>query len=99
MGRRNVAVAGVPRGSARRRGIRRQLPASPWLFLAPGLLVVGGFSLYPFLSTVARSFTDARTLTAGRFTGGANYREMVHDPMFWTGLRNSVLYVVGVVPP
>ncbi|WP_018543231.1 sugar ABC transporter permease [Streptomyces sp. MspMP-M5] len=79
--------------------MRTQWAAGPWLFLAPGLLVVGGFSLYPFVSTVAHSFTDARTLTAGRFTGGANYREMLADPMFWTGLRNSVLYVLGVVPP
>ncbi|ANZ14615.1 transport system permease [Streptomyces noursei ATCC 11455] len=99
MGMRNAAAAVAPRGSGRRRGIRTHLPTSPWLFLAPGLLVVGGFSLYPFLSTVAHSFTDARTLRAGRFTGGANYQEMLHDPMFWTGLRNSVLYVLGVVPP
>ncbi|MFF8784571.1 carbohydrate ABC transporter permease [Streptomyces sp. NPDC015125] len=82
----------------RRRGIRTHLPSSPWLFLAPGLLIVAAFSLYPFLSTVARSFTDARTLTPGQFTGGANYRELIHDAMFWTGLRNSLLYVLGVVP-
>ncbi|WP_043268241.1 sugar ABC transporter permease [Streptomyces sp. CT34] len=79
-------------------GIRTHLPSTPWLFLAPGLLVVGGFSLYPFLSTVAHSFTDARTLTTGRFVGGANYRELMHDAMFWTGLRNSLLYVLGAVP-
>ncbi|MHB6911439.1 carbohydrate ABC transporter permease [Streptomyces sp. DB-54] len=96
---RRSAPAGAPRFPGRARGVRTHLPTSPWLFLAPGLLVVGGFSLYPFLSTVAHSFTDARTLTAGRFTGGANYREMLHDPMFWTGLRNSLLYVLGVVPP
>ncbi|WP_236573471.1 carbohydrate ABC transporter permease [Streptomyces sp. GS7] len=80
------------------RGIRTHLPSTPWLFLAPGLLVVGGFSLYPFLSTVAHSFTDARTLTPGRFVGGANYQELIHDAMFWTGLRNSLLYVLGAVP-
>ncbi|MGG2460433.1 carbohydrate ABC transporter permease [Streptomyces sp. RGM 3693] len=96
---RRSGSAGAVRGPGRVRGIRTQLPASPWLFLAPGLLIVGGFSLYPFLSTVAHSFTDARTLTVGRFTGGANYQEMLHDPMFWTGLRNSLLYVLGVVPP
>ncbi|MFB6538131.1 carbohydrate ABC transporter permease [Streptomyces noursei] len=93
----------APGGRARERGggtaVRPHLPTSPWLFLAPGLLVVGGFSLYPFVSTVAHSFTDARTLTVGQFTGGANYQEMLHDPMFWTGLRNSALYVLGVVPP
>ncbi|MFJ4530617.1 carbohydrate ABC transporter permease [Streptomyces nigrescens] len=89
-----------PPAPARRpdRGTRTQLPSSPWLFLAPGLLIVAAFSLYPFLSTVAHSFTDARTLTAGQFVGGANYRELIHDAMFWTGLRNSLLYVLGVVP-
>ncbi|MFJ9848691.1 carbohydrate ABC transporter permease [Streptomyces sp. NPDC101150] len=82
----------------RRRPVKTHGPASPWLFLAPGLLVVGAFGLYPFLSTVTHSFTDARTLTEGHFVGGANYRELIHDAMFWTGLRNSVLYVLGVVP-
>ncbi|MGW5329009.1 carbohydrate ABC transporter permease [Streptomyces sp. NPDC004014] len=78
--------------------IRRQLPASPWLFAAPGLLVAGAFVLYPFVSTVVNSFTDRRTLVPGRFVGLANFRELLHDDMFWTGLRNSVLYVLGVVP-
>ncbi|MDI3386395.1 sugar ABC transporter permease [Streptomyces sp. B-S-A8] len=80
------------------RPIRAHLPTSPWLFLAPGLLIVGGFSLYPFVSTVIHSFTDRRTLVDGRYVGGANYQELIHDDMFWTGLRNSVLYVLGVVP-
>ncbi|MEU8781180.1 sugar ABC transporter permease [Streptomyces sp. NPDC048637] len=93
------AAAPSPAPARRRtRGARAQLPSSPWLFLAPGLLIVAVFSLYPFLSTVAHSFTDARTLTAGQFVGGANYQELLHDALFWTGLRNSLLYVVGVVP-
>ncbi|GEK02125.1 carbohydrate ABC transporter permease [Streptomyces sp. 1-11] len=78
--------------------IRRQLPTSPWLFAAPGLLVAGAFVLYPFVSTVVNSFTDRRTLVPGRFVGLANFRELLHDDMFWTGLRNSALYVLGVVP-
>ncbi|WOX14370.1 sugar ABC transporter permease [Streptomyces sp. N50] len=78
--------------------VRRQLPTSPWLFAAPGLLVVGAFVLYPFASTVINSFTDRRTLIPGHFVGFANFRELWHDDMFWTGLRNSTLYIVGVVP-
>ncbi|UXX92134.1 sugar ABC transporter permease [Streptomyces sp. AD2-2] len=78
--------------------VRRQLPASPWLFAAPGLLIVGAFVLYPFASTVINSFTDRRTLIPGHFVGFANFRELWHDDMFWTGLRNSTLYIVGVVP-
>ncbi|MFF4952095.1 carbohydrate ABC transporter permease [Streptomyces chattanoogensis] len=79
-------------------GIRTHLPSTPWLFLVPGLLIVAAFGLYPFLSTVAHSFTDARMLIEGQYVGGANYRELIHDAMFWTGLRNSLLYVLGVVP-
>jgi multiple sugar transport system permease protein len=78
--------------------VRRQLPTSPWLFAAPGLLIAGAFVLYPFLSTLVNSLTDRRTLLPGRYVGLANFRELLHDDMFWTGLRNSVLYVLGVVP-
>ncbi|MGW2646887.1 carbohydrate ABC transporter permease [Streptomyces sp. NPDC001393] len=78
--------------------IRRQLPFSPWLFAAPGLLVTGAFVLYPFVSTLVNSFTDRRTLLPGHFVGLANFRELLHDDMFWTGLRNSTLYIAGVVP-
>jgi ABC-type sugar transport system permease subunit len=78
--------------------VRRQLWSTPWLLAAPGLLIVGAFSLYPFLSTIFNSFTDRRTLLPGHFVGLANYRELLHDDMFWIGLRNSALYVVVVVP-
>ncbi|MBQ1090570.1 carbohydrate ABC transporter permease [Streptomyces sp. B93] len=78
--------------------VRRQLPFSPWLFAAPGLLVTAAFVLYPFVSTVVNAFTDRRTLVAGEFVGLANFRELLDDDMFWIALRNSTLYVLGVVP-
>ncbi|MFC8712759.1 carbohydrate ABC transporter permease [Streptomyces sp. NPDC057197] len=78
--------------------IRRQLPTSPWLFAAPGLLVTAVFILYPFVSTVINAFTDRRTLIPGHFVGLANFRELLHDDAFWIGLRNSTLYMVGTVP-
>ncbi|WP_327233568.1 sugar ABC transporter permease [Streptomyces sp. NBC_01317] len=90
-----TAARAAPRPA---RGIRRHLTHSPWLFAAPGLLIVGVFSLYPFVSTVINSFTDRRTLLPGHFVGLANYRELLDDDMFWIGLRNSTLYVLGVVP-
>ncbi|NKI42744.1 carbohydrate ABC transporter permease [Streptomyces physcomitrii] len=96
--RKEAPAGGRPGGEGRRRRIRTQLPSTPWLFLGPGLLIVAGFSLYPFVSTVVDSFTDRRTLIGGRYVGGANYQELIHDDMFWTGLRNSLLYMAGVVP-
>ncbi|WP_199552146.1 carbohydrate ABC transporter permease [Streptomyces sp. N35] len=95
------APAAVHAGPAspKRRGIRTHLPSTPWLFLLPGFSIIGGFVLFPFFSTVSSSFTDQRTLIAGKWVGGANYQELWQDEMFWTALRNSLLYIVGVVPP
>ncbi|MFG2196945.1 carbohydrate ABC transporter permease [Streptomyces sp. NPDC048639] len=100
---RRRRVAGPRRTAGRRTTgatprIRRQRPVSPWLFAAPGLLVVCAFSIYPFISTVVNAFTDRRTLVAGEFVGLANFQELLRDDMFWIGLRNSTLYVLGVVP-
>ncbi|WP_306336621.1 carbohydrate ABC transporter permease [Streptomyces sp. KL118A] len=100
----DIAPTGAARTTPRpgkrgpRRGIRRQLPSSPWLFAAPGLAIVGVFILYPFLSTLNNAFTDKRTLIEGDYVGFANFQELWHDEMFWIGLRNSTLYVLGVVP-
>ncbi|WP_223267819.1 carbohydrate ABC transporter permease [Streptosporangium nondiastaticum] len=71
---------------------------SPWLFLLPGLATVTAFSLYPFLTTLHKAFTDARTLTPGGWVGLRNFRDMAQDEQFWIALRNSSLYVVLVVP-
>lgn len=80
------------------RPLRTHRAVSPWLFLLPALAVVAVFSLYPFLTTAHQAFTDARTLTPGRWTGLENFRAMLDDEQFWTALRNSVLYVLLVVP-
>ncbi|MDJ0342883.1 sugar ABC transporter permease [Streptomyces sp. H10-C2] len=77
---------------------RTHRAASPWLFLLPGLVIIAAFSLYPFISTVGTAFTDARTLTPGHWVGLRNFQDMLDDEQFWTGLRNSGLYVLLVVP-
>ncbi|MGW1199315.1 carbohydrate ABC transporter permease [Streptomyces sp. NPDC002536] len=78
--------------------VRTHRAVSPWLFLLPGLAVVAAFSLYPFLTTLGKAFTDARTLAPGRWTGLENFQDMLHNEQFWVALRNSALYVVLVVP-
>lgn len=71
---------------------------TPYLFLAPGLLMVALFSLWPFVNTVILSFTDAQILRGGTFVGFDNYTRAFADPDFWTATGNSVLYLVVVVP-
>jgi len=79
--------------------IAQQRWFTPWLFLLPGLAVVLGFNLFPFLNTVVLAFTNAKVLGGGHFTGADNFVRMVQDPAFWTAVGNSALYIVGVVPP
>ena len=86
---------------ARRAAVRiaQQRWFTPWLFLLPGLAVVIGFSLFPFVNTAVLAFTNAKVLGGGHFTGVDNFVRMAQDPAFWTAVGNSALYIVGVVPP
>lgn len=70
----------------------------PWLFLLPGLATAVVFFLVPFANTLVLSFTDARALGGGQFTGLDNYVRLLDDATFWLALRNTLLYVVVVVP-
>lgn len=75
---------------------RRRL--TPWLFLAPALLVAAVFHLWPFANTIVLSFTDAKALGGGEFTGLANFSRLVDDARFWQSFGNTALYLVVVVP-
>lgn len=75
---------------------RRRL--TPWLFLAPALLVATVFHLWPFANTIVLSFTDAKALGGGEFTGLANFSRLVDDARFWQSFGNTALYLVVVVP-
>ena len=71
---------------------------TPWAFIAPALLIALLFHVAPFVNTVVLSFTDARALGGGTFTGVENYVRLAQDPNFWLATRNTLLYVVVVVP-
>lgn len=80
------------------RGGRRT--TTPYLFLAPGFLVFATFMLYPLAKAVQISFYHWQ-LVAGRtseFVGLSNYGAVLHDPISWIALRNTVLYAIETVP-
>jgi alpha-glucoside transport system permease protein len=66
----------------------------PWLFLAPALLLLAVYLLYPLIETFRLSFFDA---TGQVFVGLANYKWMLEDQSFWIVIRNNVLWLI-VVP-
>jgi alpha-glucoside transport system permease protein len=66
----------------------------PWLFLAPALLLLGVYLVYPFFETFRLSFYDA---TGTRFVGLANYTWVLVDQSFLITIRNNFMWLL-VVP-
>jgi len=96
-----AALAGVPallvayialvEGALSRSGSRRLAAARPWLWLAPALLLLLVFLIYPVVSTAYLSLLDARS---EQFVGLANYRYLFGDAAFLEALRNNALWLV-----
>ena len=96
-----AAVVGVPAATAgyivvaervlellpdRARGALR-----PWLWLAPALLLLAVFLVYPTLQTMWLSLYDARSET---FVGLANYQFVFGDDQMLGALRNNLIWLV-----
>ena len=55
------------------------------------------FSFAPLAFTVYLAFHEWGLLEKARpFVGLANFRELAHDPLFWSTLRNTALYTGAV---
>ena len=67
---------------------------TPYLFLAPALVVIAIFILYPIFAVVAYSFTDYNIVTPPEFVGLRNYQQLVKDPIFWQALQHSFIYLL-----
>ncbi|SDO36274.1 carbohydrate ABC transporter membrane protein 1, CUT1 family [Nakamurella panacisegetis] len=68
---------------------------SAWAFLLPGTAVVVLVLYLPVLYTVYLSLTDYSGLGSPVFTGFNNYVALVRDPVFFTSLANTMIWVVG----
>jgi putative chitobiose transport system permease protein len=72
----------------------RRFSATPYLFLAPALILIGVFVLYPILAVVYYSFTDFSISTPPVWIGTRNYEKLVGDPTFWLALTHSLVYLI-----
>lgn len=68
-----------------------------WLFLAPTIIFVTGFSIYPILRAFVMSFQGGPLINLS-WNGVSNYQYIFNDPEFWLAIRNTVLYAVISVP-
>jgi multiple sugar transport system permease protein len=79
---------------------RRQLVATAYLFLAPGLLLFVVFRVYPLLEGLRLSFTNARLgRTTYQYIGLVNYARLVDDARYHVSLVNTAFYTVASTVP
>jgi putative chitobiose transport system permease protein len=73
---------------------------TPYLFLLPAIVILGLTVFWPALQAFYLSFTryEYDLTQVPEWVGLANFRRLWTDPVFWQTLRNTVLYLVGVVP-
>ena len=66
----------------------------PYLFLAPSLLVIAVFVLYPIGAVVYYSFTEYNIVTPPEWVGLRNYQQLLKDDVFWKAVGHSFTYLL-----
>lgn len=72
----------------------------PWLFLAPFLIFILVFTLYPVINVFIISFKENYSYLKGTYKGFnfENYKYVLTDDKFRSALINTFLYVLFVIP-
>jgi multiple sugar transport system permease protein len=82
-----------------RRGPEGAQARAAWYFLSPALVLIGLFFFLPVGASLLLSVTDFDIYALGstslaRFVGFRNYANLVHNPTFWTAVRNTFYFAL-----
>jgi multiple sugar transport system permease protein len=82
-----------------RRGPEGAQTRAAWYFLAPALVLIGLFFFLPVGASLLLSVTDFDIYSLGntslaRFVGLRNYANLIHNPTFWTAVRNTFYFAL-----
>ena len=66
----------------------------PYLFLAPALVLLGIFVVYPIIAVVGYSFTDYDIVRPPVPVGLDNYQKLLEDKTFWLSIQHSLIYLI-----
>ncbi len=73
---------------------RKEIPID--ILYLPAVILLAVFVIYPLISGIQISFTNWNGYSASyKYIGLANYTKMFQDKMFYTALKNTVIYGVG----
>lgn len=72
---------------------------SPYLFLLPAGIVLLIFFFIPFFQTIGLSFLDySNNIYHASFAGLQNYVAILHNPVFYKVMLNTIIYLAVAVP-
>jgi multiple sugar transport system permease protein len=92
--RRTESKAAPPPRPSRRRAV----DWSGLLLVAPAVLLVSAFTLYPFAHALYTSTQLSSPLVEARFVGLQNYGDVITSPYFLTAARTTALFTAVAVP-
>jgi multiple sugar transport system permease protein len=76
--------------------LKKALPA--YLFILPGMILFLVWTVYPLVYSLVMSFAEWNLIKPSEFVGVNNYTRALKDPLFWTALVNTLMYVAITVP-
>jgi multiple sugar transport system permease protein len=74
--------------------------AFPWVLMAPTLIVLFAFGIYPFLYALyiaGHNVNLSRPYIPRMFVGLFQYQEVIRDPEFWHALRTTMWFTLQAV--
>lgn len=86
------------KGTSKFSNKRFQEAVCGYIFIAPVVIGLGIFYIYPFFQNFYNSFTDINNFNKAKWIGLGNYKELLSDPAIWQALGNTLKYVVITVP-
>jgi multiple sugar transport system permease protein len=95
VGRRRATTS--HRGVGRRSRTKRNIEG--WLFVAPVILGVVAFQLFPILVSMYASLTNWNGINAPKFIGLDNFRTLFGgDALFTATVKNTIYFTIGTIP-
>lgn len=69
-------------------------PVTPWLFLAPFVLLFLTFTVYPLVQSVGLSLHQTIGTRVDVYVGATNYATLLHDRVFWDAMGRTAYFAV-----
>jgi ABC-type sugar transport system permease subunit len=83
----------------RYRAYRLQRNVAPYILILPGTVFYLMVTIIPMVVGFWMSFHSWTIIRPTKpWVGIANYQKVIANPVFWTAMKNTLIYTVGVVP-